>query len=126
MQRLTIIVLSVLMFFQSIHLNPSDLWYMDDFVKHAVQHAQSGNNFIEFLSMHYGNKSREHFPEHREHKNLPFHHTQDFSNAQYFVFNSINQISKCECLATENNTKFHYYNFYSFFGQKPLVQPPII
>lgn len=77
MIRLTSILLSSLMFLQSIHFGVSDLIQLDELLEHASYHQeQFGDSFLTFLSKHYGDQKKKHQQDHQEeqpdHEQLPF------------------------------------------------------
>ncbi len=57
MNKLTAIVLSLLLFGQNFQITATDLFQLDDLYIHATEHInKSGDSVLEFISLHYGNQ----------------------------------------------------------------------
>jgi hypothetical protein len=77
MLRLISILLAPLLMLQSLRISFSDLVQLDELLEHARYHEeQFGDNFITFLSKHYGSLKEDHAKKHGEekpqHEQLPF------------------------------------------------------
>ena len=125
MQKLLSILLATLILFQSLQFKANEILLVDDFINHAKQHLNNGDSFITFLDMHYGNKTKEHFPDHQEHNNLPFHGNHDFSAFQTLILPSFNTLEFDNSVDEFSINQFFYIDLYSFFSQTQLIQPPI-
>ncbi|MGE5943410.1 MAG: hypothetical protein ACM31G_03620, partial [Flavobacteriales bacterium] len=63
---------------------------MSTFIEHAHYHKDTyGDNFVTFLSEHYGDLKSSHESKHKEHKDLPFkdHHHMLCHVHALFTFN---------------------------------------
>ncbi|SRR5690554_2651489 len=123
------ISLSILIFFQSVCLNFSDLFLMKDLIEHAQFHSEEyGDDLFTFLQKHYGELKAEHLEnndkEDAQHEKLPFQH----KHCTHLITEIIVLHFQIEIGAYVNyltsHQSFHYENFYSFTEGPPLFQPP--
>lgn len=87
MLRLASILLAPLLLLQSLRINFSDLVQVDELLEHARYHKeQFGDNFVTFLSKHYGSLKEDHAKKHGEerpqHEQLPFQQISHFAGIQ--------------------------------------------
>jgi len=129
MAKVFSIALSFLVLFQSFNLDLSDLAHIDELLEHAEYHAEKyGDNFLVFISKHYGEMQKEHSRDHQEekqeHEELPF--TQLFCS-HVFTANVIDKIKippLKTCPIVDFKTNFYYLDNYSFFEKPDIFQPP--
>ena len=77
MTRAISLFLSLLLLLQSARISFADLVQFDELIEHARYHQQQfGDNFLTFLSKHYGSQKEDHSQKHQEekpqHEQLPF------------------------------------------------------
>ena len=129
MAKVFSIVLSFLVLFQSFNLDLSDLAYIDEFLEHAEFHSEKyGDNFIVFISKHYGemqkDHSRDHQEEKQEHEELPFTH-QCCSHVFTANVNNKIQIPLLKtCPIVDFTANFYYLDNYASFEKFDIFQPP--
>ncbi|WP_223170122.1 hypothetical protein [Maribacter aquimaris] len=106
-----------------------DLAHMDELIEHAQLHSEKyGDNFLVFLSKHYGELQPEHSKDHQEekqdHEQLPFnHHCCSHSIVVYMVNNL--QVPVINTVPVFNyTTNFFYLDYYSFLEKSDIFQPP--
>ena len=91
MGKIGAIILSFTILFQSFSFEPGDVYNFSTFINHVSSHIESGDNFADFIDLHYGDKANSHQNKHKEHQDLPFKHQHVDSQMQLvFVFNSLN------------------------------------
>ncbi len=83
-------MLSLLLLLQSAHITLTDLAGLDELMEHARYHQQAfGDNFITFLSKHYGDQKEDHAQKHQEekpqHEQLPFQQMTHMMGINAFV-----------------------------------------
>ena len=73
MKRIISILLIGLLLFQSSNVNINDILLVNNFLKHAEFHQKNyGDNLLEFLSEHYGDKRQAHHSENQKEDILSF------------------------------------------------------
>ena len=78
MLKASAILLAFLILIQGINLSFGDLAQFDELLEHAKFHKEAyGDNFLVFLSKHYGELQTEHSEQHQEHEHqqLPLNHS---------------------------------------------------
>lgn len=124
MQKLLVIILSSTILFQSFSFEITDFSRMPTLLEHLISHAESGDDFSDFITKHYGSEANTHKNEHKEHKELPFKHKHLESHFQhlYTIFSQDVVISFKEITFKEN--KFSYTEPFSISYVNNLLQPP--
>ncbi|MCR8666983.1 hypothetical protein NO995_04775 [Aestuariibaculum sp. M13] len=121
------IVYSFLILIQSFNINFDDFSKFNALLEHASYHKEMyGDNFLQFLSEHYGGEVATHGDKHEEHKNLPFkehqhllcHLNATFILTQHFSYN----IKRVEII--EKPVNFFYKEPVSLFEKPSVFQPP--
>ncbi|MCR9265513.1 MAG: hypothetical protein NXH86_15265 [Flavobacteriaceae bacterium] len=129
MLRLFAISLSSLIFMQSINLHFNDLVELDELVEHYQFHSDEyGDNFLIFISKHYGAQknthSQQHQEEQQEHEELPFQHQTQCSQLLVFVEDHKPILESRSEVPVATSDNFHYQMSYStIWGDGPF-QPP--
>ena len=129
MKELFAISISLLLLFQSINIQFNDLLEMDGLVEHYQFHkAEYGDNFLVFLSKHYGELKEDHQQKHQEeqqdHDKLPFQNLPSFQLLMY-VSDLRPYAASCNSeIQIEKSVNFWYQNSYSFVFDEGLFQPP--
>lgn len=129
MYRFTLIWLSSTILFQSFNFGLVDVFRIDELVEHRSFHFDEyGDNFIVFLSKHYGELKQEHSKKHQEekedHEKLPFKHQLGASSSLVFFLDQAPiQILKIEVFL-DRNSNFFYKEPYSLFEKPRVFQPP--
>ena len=126
MSKLFAIIFSTLILIQSSNIGIEDISKLNVLVEHAKYHQETyGDNFLEFLSEHYGETMNQHFSEHQEHEQLPFKHKQDCSQLNHdftktihiWKYNSNQNFSQV-------SLNFCYLDSFSLFEKPTVFQPP--
>jgi hypothetical protein len=129
MTKLVSIATSLLILFQSFNIHINDLVELDELIEHAQFHAEEyGDDFLVFLSKHYGELKAEHNQKHqeeqKEHEKLPFQQHCHSLSLSAFVINNLAFYTSHVEIATRNTGNFFYTNFYSPVLGDGLFQPP--
>lgn len=127
--KLSSFLLALLLLFQGTYWNMDDVSRIGVLIEHAKFHADAyGDNFLVFLSKHYGELQKEHDEQHQEekseHESLPFHNHSCFLviadlsslTTSYYISNSV----------VNNNTpqNFHYQENYASLACFEIFEPP--
>jgi hypothetical protein len=129
MAKMFSIVLSALVFLQGVNMDMGDMMRLNELFEHAAYHYEHyGDNFLVFLSKHYGELEQEHKKAHQEeqqqHEKLPFNHHSCSHIIADFVLagNFSTQIKSIPITDTLGN--FFYQETYSSFEKFDIFQPP--
>ena len=74
MLKISAVILSFTILFQSFSLEIEDFNNLPVLVDHIASHLNEGDSLAEFIALHYGSELNKHEQEHKEHKELPFKH----------------------------------------------------
>ena len=108
MFKLTAFILSFTILAQSASFDIIDITKFSTFFTHINNHIDEGDDFADFIDLHYGNKIDLHQNKHKEHKELPFKHQHIDSNFQFvFVLYSHN----LNISSPENRFKLNNFNY---------------
>lgn len=123
------ILLSVLLFLQGMRLDVSDIAQFDELLEHARFHSQKyGDNFLVFLSKHYGDLQEHHNQAHQEeqgeHEELPFNHHSCQHLATTFLLLTRPLPLTRALVSADTSANFHYQETYSSFQKFDIFQPP--
>lgn len=123
------ILLSTLVLFQSFNLDLSDMAHVDELIEHAQFHSEKyGDNFIVFISKHYGEMEKEHKADHQEeneeHEKLPFTHHCCSHVFTVYVMNKMQLPELKTGPVADYTSNFYYLENYSFLGKPDIFQPP--
>ena len=130
MMRAFSIVLSLLLLLQSVHIAVADLARFDELVEHARYHQQQfGDNFLTFLSKHYGSQREEHSQKHREekpqHEQLPFQHQAHMMGSYAFMPRQpLPELVFPTDHPADHEPNFHYFRPGSSGFRSGIFQPP--
>lgn len=123
------ILLSALVLLQSARLDLADITQFDELIEHARFHSEEyGDNFLVFLSKHYGELQQDHQKQHQEeqdeHKDLPFSHQScQHAPAPFALLGKSYPLIKA--IPSANiASRFHYQETYSSFEKFDIFQPP--
>jgi len=106
--KLTAFILSFTILAQSASFDIIDITKFSTFITHINNHIEEGDDFADFIDLHYGNKIDLHQNKHKEHKELPFKHQHIDSNFQFvFVLDTYN----LNISSTENRFKLNNFNY---------------
>ena len=127
MSKLIVVIYSFLILFQSFNINIEDISKFNTLLEHAKYHKEIyGDNFITFLSEHYGNEMASHKNKHGDHENLPFkdhHHVLCHINTSFILTpHTIYTANHQEF--TEKPVNFFYKEPFSSFEKPSVFQPP--
>lgn len=129
MNKLITIGTAVLIFLQSINIHFTDLAELDELIEHYQFHsAEYGDNFMVFMSKHYGelkdSHSEKHQEEQQEHEKLPFQHQSQCAQPLVFVMDSKSSFdSKSENPMVEKGNFYYQISYSTVWGDDPF-QPP--
>lgn len=127
--KLSSFFLALLLLFQGTFWNMDDVTRMGTLIEHAKFHADAyGDNFLVFLSKHYGELQAEHNEQHKEER--PQHESLPFQTHSCVLI-----IADLTCLAQNytltnilinNNTpqNFHYQENYASLACFDIFEPP--
>lgn len=124
MKRILSILLIGLLLFQSSNVSINDILLVNNFFKHAEFHQKNyGDNLLEFLSEHYGDKQQAHHSEDQEHPKLPFTDHQNHSDTVLTIhISSIYRIK--DKTPTTVSPNYIYKEPVSKFEKLTIFQPP--
>lgn len=118
------------MLVQSVDITFNDIAQLDEFIAHANFHAEKyGDNFVVFISKHYGELKEQHSEDHKEekrdHEKLPFqNHCHCYSSTFAIVFNTFFSELKSLQNLEDNVTNFYYQFPSSSLHTAGPFQPP--
>ena len=123
------ILLSALVLLQSVRLDMGDLAQLDELIEHARFHADKyGDNFLVFLSKHYGDLQNDHKQAHQEeqsqHEKLPFSHQSCQHLVADFLISGRTITLVKTTPALDSSRGFHYQETYASFERFDIFQPP--
>lgn len=129
MTKLVSILTSVLILFQGFNIHFDDLMELDELIEHAQFHSETyGDNFLVFLSKHYGELKAEHAQknqeERQEHEELPFQHQCQTASISVFVLNDPLSYPEPKEPVVNNSVNFVYQVSSSTFQKEGPFQPP--
>ena len=123
------LILSLIVLFQSLSLEITDINKLSNFMNDVNCHIQEGESFAEFIADHYKNNSDTHehkgiLHKHDDHGELPFKHQHLDSHIQLvFVFFPNDFEIKFE-EKISSNKNFNYSEPSSNLFSDSLFQPP--
>lgn len=129
MVKFVSILLSALVLIQSIRLDLGDLAQFDELIEHAKFHSDKyGDNFLVFLSKHYGELQKDHKQAHKEeqsqHEKLPFNHQScQHIVADFLISGRVIVLTKAAPVL-DTSKGFHYQENYASFERFDIFQPP--
>ena len=125
MAKLFSILFSFLIFFQTVIPTAEDLGKIAALIEHAKFHSQEyGDDFFEFIALHYGDLKKEHNSKHQEHDNLPFKHQHSIVCHQAPFIISHFFVCIENTISYQIPFKFFYKESSSLFEKHTLLQPP--
>ncbi|WP_299337860.1 hypothetical protein [uncultured Psychroserpens sp.] len=130
MSKLVAILLSSLVLVQSLRIDYDDIAQLDELIEHAQFHqAEYGDNFLVFISKHYGELKDEHSQNHQEektdHEQLPFQCQDHMVVITAFVIQAHSSELEVIELFEMKDSNFYYRSSLSTLHKKGLFQPPI-
>ena len=129
MAKVFSIALSFLILIQSFNMNLGDLTHIDELLEHAEFHSEKyGDNFLVFISKHYGELQEEHSQnnqeEKKEHEELPFSHHCCSHIFTAYVINKIQIPILKKGPVVDYTSNFYYLDNYASFEKYDIFQPP--
>ena len=129
MTKFFAIAISLLMLLQSTNIHAADLLELDDLMEHYEFHAEEyGDNFLVFLSKHYGELKAEHSKNHQEerqeHEDLPFQHNCHSLSLVVFIANEAFYYTSRPLVSSNQTVNFHYTASYTSLWSDGPFQPP--
>lgn len=129
MTKLISIAVSLLILVQSFNIHFNDIIELDELIEHAQFHSvEYGDNFLVFISKHYGELKAEHSQKHQEekeeHEQLPFQNQCNTTSLSAFVLNQAADYPVEIDLAFDCDSNYFYQASYHSLAQDGLFQPP--
>lgn len=129
MFKITSIAVSLLILVQSFNVHIDDIVELDELIEHAQFHsAEYGDDFLVFISKHYGDLKAEHTEKHQEeqgqHEQLPFQHQCQTALHTAFVLNQTPAYPLEIDLVVSLDSNYFYQISYHSLAQEGLFQPP--
>ena len=129
MNKIIAIGTALLIFFQSINIHFNDLMELDELMDHYQFHSEEyGDNFLVFVSKHYGKQKADHSQKHQEeqkdHEKLPFQHQTHCSHLLVFVLDAKSNVDARSEIPLATSGNFHYQISYSTIWADSPFQPP--
>ena len=109
----------------------SDLSQMGELVEHAQFHSEEyGDDFLVFISKHYGELKTDHEEQHqeekKEHEKLPFQHLSHLASSAVYVLNTTTTEFKSIEFSEFKKPNFFYQEQASTLHALGILQPPRI
>lgn len=129
MMRIAAILLSTLILVQSFNVHFNDIFELDELIEHAQFHAEEyGDNFLVFISKHYGELKAEHNKNHQEekeeHERLPFQQQSQSIVLYAFATNELQKnLPEIIFESSQDSNFFYQASYYSLNPEGPF-QPP--
>lgn len=122
------ISLSFVLLFQGINSGLPDFIKAGELIEHARFHSQNhGDNFIVFISKHYGELKEQHEQqdqeEKQEHEKLPAPGEFAFSSIWFVPINPVTFSFRIP-VKTTSASQYFYKKTYSSIGRSSIFQPP--
>jgi hypothetical protein len=130
MIKLASILFSTLFLMQSANIHFNDVLEFKELLEHANMHKERyGDNFVVFLSKHYGelkdSHKEQHEQEQKENQNAPIQHHDCTAQIQIdFLFNSFTYSFTVNKFIDSKKTNFYYQDRHSTFEKQKIFQPP--
>lgn len=130
MTRAISLFLSLLLLLQSARISFADLVQFDELIEHARYHQQQfGDNFLTFLSKHYGSQKEDHSQKHREekpqHEQLPFQQLAHMMGAYAFTLRQpLPELAFPPDTSGDQQPDFFYFRPGSTGFRSGVFQPP--
>ena len=124
------IQIAMLILVQGVSLNFTDLAQLDELIEHAQFHKEEyGDNFLVFLSKHYGELQNEHSEQHQEedpnHNQLPLNHQlSSLPVLSPFIIDHQNYADLSLDPAFNNVQGFYYHFSKSTLHTLGIFEPP--
>ena len=126
--KLFSIFVSSIILVQSFNIHIADILKLDELMEHAKMHKNKyGDDFVVFLSKHYGDLKQSHKlqqqEEEKDHSHLPINHECSSHVQASFIIDMIS-FSIDISYATESSVNFYYQDKFSSFEEQVILQPP--
>lgn len=124
------IQIAMLILVQGVSLNFTDLGQLDELIEHAQFHKEEyGDNFLVFLSKHYGELQSEHNEKHQEeepeHQQLPLNHQlSPLLVLSPFIINHQNHADLSLDYSMNEVQGFYYHFSKSTLHSLGIFEPP--
>ena len=123
------ISLSFVVLIQSFGIGLPDMEQIDELIEHAQFHNETyGDNFLVFVSKHYGELKAEHNKQNQEekedHEQLPFQHHASFNSLTATVLFTHKIEFSFPDFSENKIHQFHYQEASSSMHLEGILQPP--
>lgn len=131
MKKVVIILISLLVFFQSMGVNIADVYLLKDLLEHVQYHSEDiGDDFLMFFQKHYGDLKAEHHNNNKEeksqHEKLPFQQNKCNHILTEIVVLDCGVLLEKPLFSYTANSHFYYQDLYSSRERDSIFQPPQI
>ena len=131
MKKVVIILISLLVFFQSMGVNIADVYLLKDLLEHVQYHSEDiGDDFLMFFQKHYGDLKAEHHNNNKEeksqHEKLPFQQNKCNHLLTEIVVLDYGVLLEKPLFSYTANSHFYYQDLYSSLERDSIFQPPQI
>lgn len=117
------IILSFVIFIQSLGFNVNSLVQIDDLWSHYQEHkTEYGDDFLTFLDLHYGSQQEDHRDEHPEHQDLPSQFNLQFQLTYFVEPHSTDFLIHIPFETTQHH--FGYAVNFTSLLETDILQPP--
>lgn len=128
MIKLLSILISILVLVQSLNIHIGDVLKLDELLEHAEMHKKKySDNFLVFLSKHYGDLKQSHTQQHQEeeknHSQLPINQECSSQITTSFIINMISFGIDIPH-TVESSINYCYSDNFSTFEKQKIFQPP--
>ncbi len=126
--KLFSIFISSIILVQSFNIHIADVLKLDELMEHAKMHKNKyDDNFLVFLSKHYGDLKQSHKQqqqeEEKDHSHLPINHECSSHIQASFIIDIISFSIDIPC-AAESSINYYYQDKFSSFEEQEIFQPP--
>ena len=125
MNKILIFILSFTILIQSFNFQLEDITKVPTLVNHIADHFESGDSFMDFISMHYGSQFETHKSKHKEHQKLPLKQYLLHLHLQVYISVCTNNLLTNSFKEIHLKKKiFNYTEPFSSLFSTEIFQPP--
>lgn len=124
MGKLSAILMSFTILFQSFGLEYNDIAKFPTLLFHMSSHIEEGDSLGDFMNLHYGTNVETHQNKHNEHKELPFKHQHSDAHLQLVYVLNFSSLEINTFEKQFENKNYYYTKSFSNSYPNRLFQPP--